>query len=146
MSRLFTLQEAEELLPTLEGFLRTAIDSKKGATEAEQQMTALLTRIHMHGGITVDVEKANEIKSGKDQAVERLKQALSEIENTGVLVKDLDIGLLDFPTLLDDTEVYLCWKLGEPRIGHWHHTSEGFAGRKSIDRDFLDRHRGGRPN
>ncbi len=110
------------------------------------QMTALLTRIHMSGGITVDLEKANEIKSGKDQAVERLRQALSEIENTGVLVKDLDIGLLDFPTLLDDTEVYLCWKLGEPHIGHWHHTSEGFAGRKSIDRDFLERHRGGRPN
>lgn len=146
MSRLFTLQEAEELLPTMEQFLRNAIDSRKGAADLEQQMTALLTRIHLHGGLYVNLEKAAEIKSGKEQMIERLKQALSEIENRGVLVKDLDIGLIDFPTLLDDTEVHLCWKLGEPHIGFWHHTSEGFAGRKSIDRDFLERHKGNKPH
>lgn len=143
MSRLFTLQEAEALLPSVEPSLRNAMESKQSALQLDEQLNGLLVRINIHGGIQVDLNRFAEIKSGKERSVERLKQALTEIENSGVLVKDLDIGLLDFPTLLDDTEVYLCWKLGEPHIGFWHHTSEGFAGRKSIDRDFLDHHKGG---
>ncbi len=146
MSRLFTLKEAEELLPSVERWLRSAIDNRKDALEQEGHMNALLTRINLHGGIRVDLNQVSEIKSGKEQALEKLKQALVEIEKSGVLVKDLDIGLIDFPTLLDDKEVYLCWKLGEPNIGFWHNTTEGFAGRKLIDRDFLDRHRGSKPH
>ena len=146
MPRLFTLQEAEELLPTVERWLRSAIDNRQSATQFDQQMNALLVRINIQGGIQVNPEKVAEMKSGKEQSLERLKQALGEIENSGVLVKDLDIGLIDFPTLLDGTEVYLCWKLGEPHIGFWHHTSEGFTGRKSIDKDFIERHKGGKPH
>ena len=146
MSRLFTLPEAEELLPNMERLLRTAIDSRKSAAENEDKMNAYLVRINLHGGVQLDINRVADIKLGKEQSMERLKQALTEIENSGVLVKDLDVGLIDFPTLLDDTEVYLCWKLGEPHIGFWHNTSEGFAGRKSIDEDFLKHHKGGRPH
>ena len=146
MSRMFTLQEAEEMLPAVERWLRSAMDSKKSATDFEQEMNALLVRINLNGGIQVNIEKVAALKSGKEQSVERLKQALGEIEKSGVLVKDLDVGLLDFPTMLDDTEVYLCWKLGEPSIRFWHSTTEGFAGRKQIDDDFLHRHKGGRPH
>jgi hypothetical protein len=146
LSRLFTLPEAEELLPNMERLLRTAIESKKSAAENEEKMNAYLVRINLHGGVQLDINRVADIKLGKAQSMERLKQALTEIENSGVLVKDLDVGLIDFPTLLDDTEVYLCWKLGEPHIGFWHNTSEGFAGRKSIDEDFLKHHKGGRPH
>jgi hypothetical protein len=62
----------------------------------------------------------------------------------GVLVKDLDTGLVDFPTLFRGVEVYLCWKLGENGIEFWHGVEEGFRGRKSIDQDFLDHHEGDR--
>jgi hypothetical protein len=55
-------------------------------------------------------------------------------------VKDLDIGLVDFPTVFRGVEVCLCWKLGEPRIGYWHGAEEGFRGRKPIDQDFLAHH------
>ena len=146
MSHMFTLQEAEEMLPTVERWLRSAMDSKKSATDLEQQMNAFLVRINLHGGIQVDLEKVSEIKSGREHSVEQLKQALAEIEKSGVLVKDLDVGLLDFPTMLDGSEVYLCWKLGEPSIRFWHSTTEGFAGRKQIDQDFLQRHKGSRPH
>ena len=146
MSRLFTLQEAEELLPAVERWLRSAIDSKKSASELEDQMNALLVRINIYGGVQIDVTQIAKIKSSKEQVLDQLNRSLGEMETSGVVVKDLDVGLIDFPTLLDDQEVYLCWKLGEPHIGFWHHTSEGFAGRKSIDRDFLDRHKGGRPH
>jgi hypothetical protein len=60
----------------------------------------------------------------------------------GVLVKDLDIGLIDFLTHYQGREVCLCWKLGEERIRFWHGTGEGFAGRKPIDGEFLENHRG----
>ena len=146
MSRFFTLPEAEELLPSMGRLLRSAMESKKSAIQLDEQLNGLLVRINMAGGIQVDVNRFAELKSDKEQSMERLKQALSEIENNGVLVKDLEAGLIDFPTMLDDTEVYLCWKVGEPHIGFWHHTSEGFAGRKSIDQDFLKRHKGGKPN
>ena len=146
MSRLFTLQEAEELLPGVERSLRAAIESKKSATQLDEQVNQQLVRINMSGGVQLDLNRFAEMKAGKEHALEQLKKALAEIETAGVLVKDLDIGLIDFPTLLDGQEVYLCWKLGESHIGFWHHTSEGFRGRKQIDRDFLDRHQGGRPH
>ena len=144
MSRLFTIYEAEALLPDVERWLRNAIESKKAAFQMDEQMNALLVRINLHGGIQMNLGRAAELKSGKEQSLERLKKALTEIEESGCVVKDLDIGLIDFPTLLDGTEVYLCWKLGETEIGFWHGTDEGFAGRKSIDSDFIGRHRGGK--
>jgi len=146
MPKLFTLQEAEELLPNLEQSLRSALESKYKATELDEELSGVLRRIHMSGGIQIDVNRVAEVKAGKEKSLQRLKQALAEIEGSGCLVKDLDQGLIDFPTLLDSQEVYLCWKIGEPHIGFWHHTSEGFAGRKSIDQDFLHRHKGGRPH
>jgi len=146
MGRLFTLREAEELLPSVERWLREAIESKKNAAEAEAHLNAMLLRIHVFGGIQVDVPRAAELKTAKEKSEEHLRQALEEFENNGVVVKDLDIGLIDFPTLFDGEEVYLCWKLGETGIGFWHHTTEGYAGRKQIDGDFLERHKGGRPH
>ena len=145
MARMFTLHEAEAMLPDLERWLRSTIESRKGASALEEQLNALLLRINIFGGIQVDVSRVVDWKTDKDQHVERLKTALEQIEESGGVVKDLDIGLIDFPTLLEGEEVYLCWKLGESGIGFWHHTTEGFAGRKQIDQDFLDRHQGSRP-
>jgi hypothetical protein len=67
---------------------------------------------------------------------------MDSIQEIGCLVKDLDIGLLDFPTLYRGREVYLCWRLGEQRIEHWHGVDEGFRGRKPVDDDFRENHRG----
>jgi hypothetical protein len=59
-------------------------------------------------------------------------------------VKDLELGLLDFPTLYRGKEVCLCWRLGEPEIAFWHEVDEGYKGRKPIDQAFLENHRGDR--
>ena len=69
----------------------------------------------------------------RSKAEQRAKDALSEIDSIGVQVKDLDIGLLDFPCEVEGKTVLLCWKMGEVSITHWHGTDEGFAGRKLID-------------
>ncbi len=63
----------------------------------------------------------------------QLQDAVTKIQETGCLVKDLDMGLVDFPCRLKGEDVYLCWKLGEERIGFWHGVNEGFAGRKPLD-------------
>jgi len=54
------------------------------------------------------------------------------IESLGCIVKDIDLGLVDFPSMLDDEPIYLCWKLGESKVGYWHGTDEGFSSRKAL--------------
>ena len=65
--------------------------------------------------------------------MQKIKDALAEIEATGVLVKDLEMGLLDFPCEVEHRTILLCWKLGETTIAHWHGTDEGYRFRKPID-------------
>jgi hypothetical protein len=72
-------------------------------------------------------------KAERSRAEQHAKDALAEIDSIGVQVKDLDIGLLDFPCEVEHQTILLCWKLGEKSITHWHGTDEGFAGRKPID-------------
>jgi len=131
--RTFTFDEALSLLPVLESLLRTAIAAKKlmEAVEAEQQ--ALGHRIFLNGGMFVDVVPLARRKAESARAEQRAKDALAEIDSIGVQVKDIDIGLLDFPCDIDGQVILLCWKLGEKTITHWHGTQEGFASRKPID-------------
>jgi len=131
--RTFTLEEAQSLLPVLESLLRAAINGKKLIEEIEAQFLALNHRIFLSGGTLVDVVSMARRKAERHKAENRVRDSLAEIDSIGVQVKDLDIGLLDFPCEVDGSIVLLCWKLGEKTIAHWHGTSEGFAGRKPID-------------
>jgi hypothetical protein len=131
--RTFTLDEAQSLLPVLESLLRTAIDSKKLMEAVEAELQALSHRVFLNGGTHVDVIPIARRKAERAKAEQRAKDALAEIDSIGVQVKNLDIGLLDFPCLVDGRIILLCWKLGEKSITHWHGTQEGFAGRKPVD-------------
>ena len=131
--RTFTLDEALTLLPVLESLLRTAIAGKKIMEDVEAEMQALNHRIFLNGGTHVDVVAIARRKAERAKAEQRAKDALAEIDSIGVQVKDLDIGLLDFPCVVEGRVVLLCWKMGERSITHWHGTEEGFAGRKPID-------------
>jgi len=131
--RTFTLDEAQSLLPVLESLLRTAIAAKKQIEEFEAEQQALQHRIFLNGGTFVDIVPLARRKAERTKAEQRAKDALAEIDSIGVQVKDLNIGLLDFPCDVEGEKVLLCWKLGEKSITHWHGTQEGFAGRKPID-------------
>jgi hypothetical protein len=131
--RTFTLDEAQTLLPVLESLLRAAISGKKVMEEVEAEMQALNHRIFLNGGTHVDVVAVARRKAERVKAEQRAKDALAEIDSIGVQVKDLDIGLLDFPCQVEGSIVLLCWRMGERSITHWHSTEEGFAGRKLID-------------
>ncbi len=144
MSRRFTLEEAESLLPEVERSLREALEQRRRYDEAEESIQSVARRVTMAGGSFVDRGAIMDDRARRDSSAERLKGAIEEILTLGVLIKDLDIGLIDFPTLFRGEEVYLCWKFGERGIRFWHGIEEGFRGRKAIDRDFLDNHEGER--
>jgi hypothetical protein len=133
MSRTFTLDEAQDLLPILEGLLRTSIDGKKLIESVDEELQAIMQRVFLNGGMTLNVVHLARRKAEREKAIQRVKDAMDEIDAMGVQVKDLDIGLLDFPCEVDGEIILLCWKLGENAIAHWHGVSEGFAGRKPID-------------
>ena len=98
------------------------------------------------GGARVNPSEILALRARRDTSISALKEALDEIDEAGAVVKDLDIGLLDFMTRYRDRDVCLCWKLGEDRIGFWHGADEGFRGRKPIDQEFLQNHRGEAPH
>ena len=142
--RLFTLTEAERTRQELEPFLIEAIGARKKLSVLEQDLTAVSTRIMMMGGVLVPYAKLAEKRMEQQNLADVMKSNLEKILSTGCLIKDLDVGLLDFPAIVDNQEVYLCWKLGEEGIRFWHGVEEGFRGRKAIDQDFLDHHHGDR--
>jgi hypothetical protein len=131
--RSFTLEEAQSLLPVLESLLRTAIDGKKLIETVDAELQDLAHRVFLSGGLLVNIIQVARRKAEREKTIQRVKDTLAEIDATGVQVKDLDIGLLDFPCQVEGRTVLLCWKLGEKGIAHWHDTGEGFAGRKPID-------------
>ena len=137
MARTFTVSEAQTLLPVLESLLRSAMEAKALIEEVDGEMQSLANRIFINGGTLVNIVAVARRKAEREKATQRAKDAVAEIDATGVQVKDLDIGLLDFPCVVEGDVILLCWKLGEDKITHWHGTQEGFAARKPIDERIL---------
>ncbi len=131
--RLFTLTEAERTRKDLEPFLVEAMDCRKRLSGIEEVLAAVSSRIMIMGGILVPYEKLAVQRLEHRQLAETMKSALNRILETGCVIKDLDVGLLDFPAVIDNQDVYLCWKLGEDRIRFYHRQDEGFTSRKPLN-------------
>ncbi len=140
--RYFRLAEAERALPEVERHLRDALFFKAEYERLHQQIESTLDRVRQSGGARIDPTKQLELRTERDNSVRKLQEAMTEIEQLGALVKDLDIGLLDFMARYEGRDVCLCWKLGEDAIRYWHGAEEGFRGRKEIDEDFRLNHSG----
>jgi hypothetical protein len=146
MPRFFTLTQAEKLLPQVESAIREAIALKSKYDRAEAEWQSFSQRVMVQGGMRVDRSRSLEQKNLRESAALDVKNSIDRVHEFGCVVKDLDIGLIDFPTLFNGQEVYLCWKLGESGIRFWHGVHEGFRGRKAIDEEFLEHHQGELPN
>ncbi len=131
--KLFTLTEAERTRRELEPVLIEAIEVRRKIAPLEEELGAIAARIQWLGGMLVAYEETARVRFDRDRLAESLRSALERISSTGCVVKDLDIGLLDFPALINNEEVYLCWRLGEERIRFWHRQDEGFTARKPIE-------------
>jgi hypothetical protein len=142
----FTLDEAHNLLPILSSLLKRSMDGKGVIEDVEKELQDLKHRILLSGGLLVDVPAVARRRAERDKAFQNIKDTLAEIDAIGVQVKDLDIGLLDFPCAVGDEIVLLCWKYGEERIEFWHGMEEGFQGRKPIDERILRGKKREKPN
>ena len=127
------------MLPLVESLLKRVIESKQAAEEIDAQLSTLSRRIHLAGGMYISVAKIAAQRADMEKHIQRARETVTEIDDIGVQVKDLDTGLLDFPCRIDDEIVLLCWKSGEPAIEHWHTIESGFKGRQPIDDRFRRR-------
>jgi len=129
--RYFTLQEANALVPWLDSVLREASSVREELAAEEQALDEVLRKTRSNGQRSLE----KEIVQGR-QRVESLTQQLralvAQITNKGIIVRDLDRGLVDFPSLREGREVYLCWLWGEEEIAFWHEVDAGFAGRQPL--------------
>jgi hypothetical protein len=105
LSKTFTLSEAQTLLPVVEALLRRTQAAATLAGQLEQAMQQLSHRIFLSGGMHVDVSGAARRRAERDKAVQEAKDTLAEIDSIGVVVKDLEQGLLDFPSMMDGKPV-----------------------------------------
>lgn len=142
MSKRFSLAEAESLLPSVDRLMRQAVEMKSGYANAARRIDSFQEHIVLMGGTVVDRGKVREAQERRDSAAAALRGIIEQVQELGCVIKDLDMGLVDFLTSFQGRDVYLCWKIGESSICYWHGTDEGFAGRKAIDRDFREQHHG----
>ena len=142
----FTYEQASTLLPVLRTLLKRSMDGKQLIESVENELQDLRHRILLSGGLSVDIPAVAHRRAERDKALQEIKDALAEIEAIGVQVKDLDIGLLDFPCVVEEEIILLCWKYGEEKIAFWHGVEEGFRGRKPIDERILRGKKKEKPN
>ena len=122
---MFTPQEASKLLPDIKPKVKELIERKKVVAELHTEME----RYNLLGFKTAEVaEKAAQL----DALVESMTKKIAELEDLGVMVKDLDFGLVDFPADRYGESVLLCWRYGEAEVSYWHKPNEGFNGRKPL--------------
>lgn len=134
--RHFTLAEATGLLPRLTEMVSALRRLRDDAIVKKARMDLLWKRLE--AGEPVLGTLGDEQRQ-LDTITARLVSTASDIESTGCILRDLDLGLVDFPfRARGGATVYLCWKAGEPAIRFWHATDEGFAGRQPIERLPLD--------
>lgn len=123
-ARHFTVDEVNALLPQLEPMLRRLREAKDELTDAEAHELLSEASAGNGGG-----------EPGRQVGVAFLevRRLLGALQESGIVLRDIDRGLLDFPALIDDREIYLCWELGDDEIGFWHDLSSGFGGRQPLD-------------
>ena len=130
--RYFTLAEANAALEELRPLAEEMVAKRRELVEAQAQRAALGAQVGANGGDLTPSDFA-EADEELERAASELARSVEQIQAAGVLVKDLDQGLLDFPSLREGEEILLCWRVGEGDIQYWHSVEEGFAGRKPID-------------
>jgi hypothetical protein len=120
----FTLEEANALIPQLDALLEETTNLRDQIVSTGKSLQTVLQHAGGNGGN----------KAGGEYVLllQRFNAALSFFQDLGCELKDLDQGLVDFPSYRDGKLVYLCWKRGEPRIEFWHDLESGFAGRQSL--------------
>jgi hypothetical protein len=127
----YSVAEANATLPLLRAILRDITNLARDLHERHER----LARLQQPGrGAPADAyrEEVEQIQADFERDQERMHEYEQEIKGLGIELKDYFTGLVDFPCWMDNREVYLCWRLGEPEVAHWHELEAGFAGRRKL--------------
>jgi hypothetical protein len=122
--RHFTLEEANELLPQLTTLLTRLREAKDDLTDTEAHKSLSEAAPTNGGG-----EQGRQV----GVAFLEVRQLLETVERVGIVLRDIERGLVDFPALMDDREIYLCWELGEDEVAYWHELEGGYGGREPLE-------------
>jgi hypothetical protein len=119
----FTAEEANALLPRIEPMLLALREARDRLTDSELHEVLSEASATNGGG-----------RPGREvgEAFLEVRRLLSELQGIGLVLRDLDRGLVDFPAMVDGREAYLCWELGEDEIGYWHDLESGYGGRRPL--------------
>ena len=130
--RYFTAEEANEALATVRPLAEKLVAHRRALREAQERRAELVRSIAGNGG-ALDARRVAALAAQVNREAEAVARSVIQIQELGVLVKDLDRGLVDFPALRgEEEEVLLCWEVGEDEVGYWHGLEEGFAGRRPL--------------
>jgi hypothetical protein len=129
--RLFTLEQANAALTRVRPLVELVVERRATLLAAQARLAELLAKVAGNGG-GLDPSAAHEPVAAVQEAEHELDAVVAELSEVGVVVRDPDSGLVDFPSVRDGEPVFLCWQLGEDDVSWWHGPEEGFAGRKPL--------------
>jgi hypothetical protein len=128
----FTLKEANAMLPYIVKKFKDLVNLKNEIIRIQTEMESYSTYRSVFKEYILKKQELN-------TAISNFYKAIEDMENTGVTIKSIDDGLLDFPSLRFNEEIWLCWKEGETEIKFWHGKDEGFNGRKPVENIDLEK-------
>jgi hypothetical protein len=117
----YTVAEANDLLP----FLAPTLVELREKYETSQKMRENIARAASTNGGSRPSESSSELMA-------RVDELLGRLDEWGVFLRDVETGLIDFPATIEGADAYLCWKLGEAEVSHWHSPNDGFTGRRPL--------------
>jgi hypothetical protein len=132
--RNFTPEEANKALAQVRPLVERMVEARRAFLDAQRRQAELLARIASNGGGLTPPD-VSAVAAEVQQASTELVAAVDELQGLGVLVKDLDRGLVDFPCVHRGRDILLCWELGEDEVAYWHGADEGYAGRRPLPLD-----------
>ncbi len=129
--RYFTPAEANATLPLLRAILRDITALARDLRDRQERLARV--QVPERGSLgDAYREELQLVQAEFEREQERMHEYVKELQNLGVELKDYETGLIDFPSMMDGREVYLCWRLGEPEVAHWHELEAGFQGRQKL--------------
>jgi hypothetical protein len=129
--RYYTVEEANKTLPLVRAIVTDIVRQFQTVTELKQRLSAVVSERKRPAGDPYSEELAQS-QAEMETEEEKLASYIDELQKLGVEFKGGADGLCDFLSVMDGREVYLCWRLGEPEVMHWHELNAGFAGRKPL--------------
>ena len=129
--KIFTIEQANAVLPLVRSIARDLAQLSQEVIERRERL-ALLSGGRTSAAKDLYSEELAQIEEELEKDSQRLHAYVEELRELGVEPKNGPEGLIDFPATMDGRLVFLCWKLGEPEVLHWHELEAGFAGRQAL--------------